>query len=620
MGSLEENNKIFNGIKKNLEDVLENLPNLPGVYQFKNDKGKVIYVGKAINLRSRIKSYFRSSSTHTPRTKALVEKINDVEIIVTDSEVEALILESNLIKSLKPRYNVSLKDDKSYPFIRITNEPFPQVFPTRKIVKDGSKYFGPYTEVKVMKSALKIIRNIFMVRNCKYYLDEEVIKKKKVKLCLEYQIKKCGGPCEGLVSREEYQKMIERVIQLLNGKIDQLISSLKKDMLEASESLRFEEAAAIKEKIDLLTVYSEKQKVVSLDSKDQDIFALSYEDNDACSVIFKIRGGKLLEKRHYYLTNVEHLSVNEMLENVVETFYNESEFIPDEVFLQYEIENIDLVKKWLESKKKGNVEIIIPKDGEKEKLINMCQANARYLLDELKIQKIKKEKYIPHPVKALQRDLRLKKPPLRIECFDISNIQGTDSVASMVVFIDGKPKKSEYRKFNIKSVSGPNDFASIAEVIFRRYKRVLEEKLPFPDLIIVDGGKGQLSSAIESLNELGLKNVNIIGLAKRLEEIFYPDNSEPQLLPKTSSSLKLLQNIRDEAHRFAITFHREKREKHIFETELTKIKSVGEKKAKKLLIELGSVDAVKKASYDILKKIVGEESANNIIEFYKVKD
>lgn len=619
MSSFDENKDIFDGLKKNIEDILDNLPSSPGVYQFKNDKGKVIYVGKAVNIRSRVRSYFRNLSAHTPRTRALVEKVSDIEIIVTDNEVEALILESNLIKSIKPRYNVLLKDDKSYPYIRITNEPFPQVFPTRRIVKDGSKYFGPYTEVKVMKNALKIIRDIFMVRNCKYYLDDEVISKRKVKLCLEYQIKKCGGPCEGLVSKEEYQEMIKKVIQLLNGKIDQLISSLKNDMLKASEELRFEEAAIIKNKIELLTVYSQRQKVLSLDSKDQDVFALSYEDNDACAVIFKIRAGKLIEKRHYYLTNIEHLTENEMIENVIETFYNESEFIPDQIFLQYEIEDVELFKKWLEGKKGSRVEIIVPKQGEKEKLVSMCQANARYLLDELKIQKMKKEKYIPHAVKALQRDLRLKKPPLRIECFDISNLQGTDSVASMVVFIDGKPKKSEYRKFNIKTVVGPNDFASMSEVIYRRYKRVIEENLPIPDLIIVDGGKGQLSSAVEVLKELGLSNINIIGLAKRLEEIFYPDNPESQLLPKTSSSLKLLQSVRDEAHRFAITFHREKREKHISETELTQIKTIGEKKAKKLLIELGSVEAVKNAGFEKLKSIVGEESANNIIEFYKLK-
>jgi excinuclease ABC subunit C len=391
------------------------------------------------------------------------------------------------------------------------------------------------------------------------------------------------------------------------------------DMQTASENLKFEEAAVLKNKIEMLTVYSQRQKVVSVESKDQDIFAFSYEDNDACSVIFKVRDGKLLEKRHYYLSNVENLSESEILSSVLETFYLESDFIPDEIFLQNEIDNFEIIKKWLDGKKGSDVSIIIPKAGEKEKLISMCKANARYLLDELKIQKMKKDDYIPHSVKALQRDLRLKKVPVRIDCFDISNTQGTDSVASMVVFVDGKPKKSEYRKFIIKTVEGPNDFASMQEVLFRRYKRAIEERLQMPDLIMVDGGKGQLSAAVEVLRGLGLESLNIIGLAKRLEEVFFPDSSDAQLLPRTSSSLKLLQNIRDEAHRFAITFHRERREKRVIDTELLKIDSVGEIKAKKLLIELGSVESVRNADFETLRKLVGEESANNIIEFYKAK-
>ena len=617
MDSTEDIIKLDSALKKNIDEILDTLPSLPGIYQFKNESEKVIYVGKAVNLRSRVRSYFRSSSNQNPRTKALVDKIRNIEIIVTDSEVEALILESNLIKSLKPRYNVLLKDDKSFPYIRITNEPFPQVFATRRVVKDGSKYFGPYTDVKTMHSALKIINDIFLVRNCKYYLDDEIIQKKKVKLCLEYQIKKCGGPCEGLVTYNEYQTIIRNVIKLLNGRTSQLIELMQMDMLNASENMKYEEAAVIKNNIDMLNVYSQRQKVVSIESKDQDIFAYSYEDNDACAVIFKIRDGKLLEKRHYYLSNVENLSESEILENVIETFYMDNDFIPDEIFLQDEIENIEIIKKWLREKKGSETTFVIPKAGEKEKLISMCKANAKYLLDELKIQKMKRESYVPHSVIALQRDLRLKKVPFRIDCFDISNTQGTDSVASMVVFVDGKPKKSEYRKYIIKTVDGSNDFASMQEVIFRRYKRALDEKLQMPDLIMVDGGKGQLSSAVETLQELGLGQLNIIGLAKRLEEIFFPNSSEAQLLPKTSSSLKLLQNIRDEAHRFAITFHREKREKRIIDTELLKINSIGEKKAKKLLIELGSTDAVKNANFETLKKLVGEESANNIVEFYK---
>ena len=409
------------------------------------------------------------------------------------------------------------------------------------------------------------------------------------------------------------------MVKLLHGRTNSLIELMKMDMRQAADDMQYEEAAILKNNIELLNVYSQRQKVVSLESKDQDVFAFSYEGNDACAVIFKIRDGKLLEKRHYYISNVEYLSESEILENIIETFYIETDFIPDEIFLQNEIENIKLIKKWLEEKKSGKIVFIVPKAGDKEKLINMCKANAKYLLDDLKIQKMKKERNIPHSVKALQRDLRLKNIPERIDCFDISNIQGSDSVASMVVFIEGKPKKSEYRKYIIKTVNGPNDFASMQEVIMRRYKRAIEERLKLPDLIMVDGGKGQLSSAVEVLKQIGLGTIPIIGLAKRLEEIFFPDLSDSQLLPKTSSSLKLLQNIRDEAHRFAITFHRERREKRVINTELKEIESIGEKKATKLLIELGSVDNIKNADFETLEKVIGEKSAKKLIEFYKIK-
>jgi len=614
---LEKNIESTSNVASKVANILETLPTLPGIYQFKNESNKVIYVGKALNLRSRVRSYFRAVPNRDAKTRILVEKVCDIEIIVTDTEVEALILEANLIKSLKPRYNILLKDDKSYPFIRITNEPYPQVFSTRKVIKDGSKYFGPYTEVRNMYSALKIIRDIFMVRSCKFYLDEQVIKNQKVKICLQYQIKKCSAPCVGYVSEENYNKNIKNVIKLLSGRTNALIELMKGEMSEASEAMRYEEAAVLKNNIELLGLYSEKQSVVSLESKDQDIFAFSQEDNDACAVIFKVRDGKLLEKRHYYISNIELLSESEILENVIRTFYIETDFIPDEIFIQNELENVELIKKWLEEKKGEKLSFIVPKSGDKEKLINMCRANAKYLLDDLKIQRMKKERHIPHPVQALQRDLRLKHIPERIECFDISNIQGSDTVASMVVFVEGKPKKSEYRKYIIQTVEGSNDFASMQEVIMRRYRRAIEEKSKLPDLIIVDGGKGQLSSAVKILNDLELRSIPIIGLAKKLEEIFFPDLSDPQLLPKTSSSLKLLQNIRDEAHRVAITFHRERRNKRTLETELTKIDTIGEKKAQKLLTEIGSVEDVKNADFEMLEKTVGTISAKKLVEFYK---
>jgi excinuclease ABC subunit C len=615
--------------KKNIEvivnenDIVERLAHLPlspGIYQFKNENGKVIYVGKAKNLRSRVRSYFHTDHTFNPKTNALVSKIKNIEIILTDNEIEALVLENNLIKSLKPRYNILLKDDKTFPYIVITNEPYPQVYPTRKLKKDGSKYFGPYTEVKIMKTALKIIRDIFQVRNCNYYLDDDIVKQKKVKLCLEYQIKKCGGPCEGLVSYEEYQNIIKNVIKLLNGKTAEIISSMESEMFKASNEMRFEDASVLKRKIDSLRVYSEKQKVVSLENIDRDIFALAYEDDDACGLIFKIRGGKLIDKRHFYLSHIEDKGEGEILENIVEGYYLENEFIPDEIYLQTELENKDIVHKWLCEKRKEEVKIIVPKSGEKEKLVSMCKINARYMLDELKLQKMKRDNYIPFSLKALQKDLRLKTLPRRIECFDISNIQGSDSVASMVYFEDGKPKKNEYRKFNIKTVEGINDFESIKEVVHRRYKRLIEENKSLPDLVVIDGGKGQLSNAIKALKELKIEGLSIIGLAKRLEEIYFPGLSDPQMLPKTSSSLKLLQNVRDEAHRFAVTFHREKRSHRILKTELENIKTVGYKKANKLLAELGSVEAVKKSSMEELSALVGKTSAESILNYMKNKN
>jgi excinuclease ABC subunit C len=616
---IDINNNLA-GQEVDFEEKLKNLPLKPGVYQFKNDLNKVIYIGKAINLRNRVRSYFQDRAALNPKNRMLVSKIRNIEIIVTDNEVEALILESNLIKSLKPRYNVLLKDDKSFPYIRITNEPYPQVFPTRKIIKDGSKYFGPYTEVKLMRMALKIIRDILQVRNCRYYLDEEVIKLRKVKLCLEYQIHKCGGPCEDLVGYAEYQNIIKNVIKLLNGKTNDLIKMLQDEMDLLASQLKFEEAAVIKNKLELINFYTSRQKVVFFENIDRDIFAIAMEDDDACCVVLKVREGKLIDKRHFYLSKIENKNDDEILEAALRGFYLDNDFIPDEIFLQNEIEDIDIVKKWLSDKKGSKVELFIPQSGEKEKLVSMCKSNAKYMLDELKIQKMKRDSHVPYSIKALQKDLSLKVLPVKIECFDISNIQGSDSVASMVVFEDGRPKKSEYRKFIIKTVEGPNDFESMKEVVGRRYKRLLEEKKKLPGLIIVDGGKGQLSSAVEALDGLGIKDVQIIGLAKRLEEVFFPSISEAQMLPKTSSSLRLLQNIRDEAHRFAITFHRERREKRIINTELEEISSIGPEKARKLLSELGSVEAVKHADNDALTKIVGKRSAEELIEYFKNKN
>lgn len=595
---------------------LENLPSGPGVYQHKDASGKVLYVGKAKNLRSRVRQYFQKSRSVDPRIETMLSRATDVDIIVTDSEVEALILESNLIKKLKPRYNVSLKDDKSYPYIVITNEPFPRVFVTRRIIRDGSRYFGPYTDVRNVRSALKSIRDIFMIRSCNYFIDDEVIRRRKIKVCLDYHIKKCEGPCEGLVSQERYNEMIGQVAKLLEGRTETLIASLQEEMERLAGGMKFEEAATIRDRIKGLRAYSEKQKAVDLDLTDRDIIALAAEGDDACGVIFKIRDGKMTGRQHYYLTNVDQKPDAEILQAMLQQYYLEAGYVPRELLVPVPIEDTDAVEKWLTGKRGEAVVILCPTEGEEAKLVRLAGNNARFLLDDLKVQRMKRADYIPHSVKALQRDLRLEGPPRKIECFDISNIQGSDSVASMVVFVDGKPKKSEYRKFKIRWVQGPDDFASMREVIERRYKRLLEEQGHFPDLIMVDGGKGQLSSAVEVLQKLGVADQPIIGLAKRLEEVFLPGKGEAELLPKASSGLKLLQQVRDEAHRFAITFHRTLRAKRTLRTELDLIEGIGKKRAQELLEAFGSVQGVKFATEEQLAEIVGEKVTARIREYF----
>ncbi|MBI4535742.1 MAG: excinuclease ABC subunit C, partial [Ignavibacteriae bacterium] len=562
---------------------LDALPTGPGVYQHKDAEGKVLYVGKAKNLRSRVRQYFQKSRNVEPRIDRMLSKVTDLEVIVTDSEVEALILEANLIKKLKPRYNVNLKDDKSYPYIVITNEPYPRVFVTRQIRRDGSRYFGPYTDVKNVRGALKSIRDIFMIRSCNYFIDDEVIKKRKIKVCLDYHIKKCEGPCEGLVSEAKYNAMIDQVAALLRGKTESLIQSLRNEMEKLAEQMKFEEAAVLRDRIKGLEAYSERQKAVDLDQTDRDIVAFAAEGDDACGVIFKIRDGKMIGRQHYYMGNVEQKPESEILEALIQQYYLQADYIPQEVIIPVAVEDADAIQAWLTAKRNEPVRLLSPTEGEEAKIVRLAQTNAKFLLDELKLQKMKRADYIPHAVKSLQRDLRLPKLPRKIECFDISNIQGSDSVASMVVFVDGKPKKSEYRKFKIKSVDGPDDFASMREVIERRYTRLLQDKGEFPDLVMVDGGKGQLSSALEALQKVEVKDQPIIGLAKRLEEVYVPSKSEPELIPKSSSGLRLLQQIRDEAHRFAITFHRSLRSKRTLQTELDLIEGIGKKRAKELL-------------------------------------
>jgi len=601
-----------------LKEKLSNIPAKPGCYLFKDKNGTIIYVGKAGLLRNRVRSYFVQSRPQHPKLSALVKRIVDIEWIITDSEVEALILENNLIKEYKPRYNIDLKDDKSYPYIRITSEDFPRIFITRKVERDGSTYFGPYTNVKNVRFALKTLKKIFPVRSCTHLLKPQVIKAKKIDLCLDYYINKCKGPCQGLQSAQQYDEMIDKIKHFLKGKTNELSQELRAEMTILSEELKFEEAARVRDKLEALENYRNAQKVVQTDYKDRDFIGLAKEDDDACAALFKIREGKIVGRLHFYLSRVEWQDERTILQSFLNRYYADSEDIPREIYLPVEIEEQATYEKWLGEKFDAKVTIHIPQIGEKKKLMNLCIKNADYLLQDLKLQKMKRQDYLPHSVAALQRDLRLKNPPRRIECFDISNIQGSDPVASMVSFYNGKPKKSEYRKYKIRIKDTPDDFAMMREVLQRRYSRLLREKKELPDLIIVDGGKGQLSSAVAVLRELGIEQQPIIGLAKRLEEVFFPGLSEAQMLPKTSSSLKLLQQARDEAHRFAITFHREQRRKRTITSQLDKIEGIGEKRRNNLLKIFGSVKKIKEADVQELQQTgkLPENIARKVYDYF----
>jgi excinuclease ABC subunit C len=608
-------------MKTNIENKLTSLPSKPGVYILKDKENQALYVGKAKALRSRVRSYFQKSRPIDTRLKALIEKTRDIEFIVTDSDIEALILEANLIKEFKPRYNINLKDDKSYPYIRITNEDFPQVFPTRKVINDGSVYFGPYTNVKEIRFALTTLKRLFAIRSCKFNLNEYVVANKKVPLCLDYYINKCQGPCQGLQSKEEYANTIEKIKQFLKGKTANILVELQEEMQELAAGQKYEDAARVRDKIDALEKYRNTQKVVTSDLTERDIFAIAQEDDDACAVIFKIREGKIIGRIHYYLSGVlygDHLTVLQIFLN---QYYNRTDEIPQEIYLPYELEDASIIEEWLRSRSDHKVKLINPKVGDKKKLIEMCAKNAHYLLKELKLQKLKSKDFIPHAVKSLQRDLKMTRAPRRIECFDISNIQGSDAVASMVCFVDGKAKKGEYRRFRIRSKTKPDDFAMMREVLYRRYSRVLKENKELPGLIVVDGGKGQLSSAVSVLKQLQILNQPVIGLAKRLEEIFIPGFSDAQMIPKTSSSLKLLQQIRDEAHRFALTYHRERRKKRTLHSSLDTIPGIGPRRRNHILRVFGSMKELKKVSANEIsrKTNISPTLAQRIFDFLHEK-
>jgi len=620
-------NSLLESKPEALREKLGHLPTDPGVYKHLGEDGSVLYVGKAKNLRSRVRSYFQNSRNHSRRIDVMVRKVADLEVIVTDTEVEALILENNLIKEHQPRYNVNLRDDKSYPYICIKNERFPRVFKTRTVKQDGSKYFGPYTEVKQLNQMMDAIRSVFQLRTCSLNLDPEPIEAGKYEVCLQYHIDNCKGPCIGEQSHDDYMQTIDQVEKLLNGHTKELIGLLDEEMQAQSEALNFEEAARLRDQISALEKYSQRQKIVSQDFADRDVFALHVDRDEGigCAVTFTVREGKMIGRRHTYVRRVEGRTNEELLLSFVESHYTSANFFPEEVLLsvdpnEHPAQDTHALEQLLEQQKGKQVPIKVPQRGEKASLIRMAESNAKLLVGEWKTQQMKRERdRIPEAVKSLRKNLQMESLPRRIDGIDISHLGGTETVASCVVFTDGSPRKSDYRSYKIRTTEEgrPDDFQAMREVIERRYSRIVEENGPWPDLLVVDGGKGQLSSAVQVLKNVeAYGHFQVIGIAKRLEEVFMPGDTEPVLIAKDDVALQLLQKVRNEAHRFAVTYQRKRRKKKTLHSELLDIHGIGPKTARELLGHFGSVSKVKDASEEELSNVVGPSKAEAVRAYF----
>lgn len=590
------------------EDYLK-LPEKPGIYKFLDKTGTIIYVGKAKSLKKRVASYFTKANQDNRKTYRLVSEIKEIEFVIVASEFDALLLENNLIKEHQPRYNILLKDDKSFPSICITNERFPRIYSTRRIDHSKGEYFGPYTSVKAMNGVLDLIRKLHKIRTCKYNLSEENIRKKKFKVCLEYHIGNCLGPCEGLQAESDYLKDIDEARKILKGKIGVVSRSYKEKMQNASEELKFELAHSYKEKLDRLEKFQSRSLIVNQKITSTDVFTMTESGNEKSLFInyMKIENGAIV--------NSETVEVKKKIEEDNEDVFRFSIF---DLRKKYGSDNPNILTNY-QVEGWENVEITIPKIGDKKKLVELSLKNALYFKKEkFSKQSIQQNEAI---LRNLQEDLKLPSLPVHIECFDNSNIQGTSPVASMVCFIDGKPSKSNYRKFNIKTVVGPDDFASMKEIVGRRYSHLKREKLPLPQLIVIDGGKGQLSAACEALKDLNIYGqIPIIGIAKKLEEIYFPEDNIPLYISKKSTSLKLIQQLRDEAHRFAITFHRQKRSKSSHSSALDGIAGIGTKTKELLLREFKSITRLKQSSEKDLINLIGKSKAQLLQKAIKKGD
>jgi excinuclease ABC subunit C len=643
-------------MNEKIQSVLNSLPHKPGIYLMKDAQGTILYVGKAISLYNRVRSYFQESSALSPKNRSMVAKVEDIEFFVVKNEVEALVLESNYIKQYRPKYNVLLRDDKSYPYIKVSlTEDFPRVYRVRSFQRDGNRYFGPYTNSGAVDSTLDLLNKLFAYRTCRYDASTWAPPRNgeppsgwKQKLlprpCTQYYIHRCIAPCVAYATREEYDAVIQQVILFLEGKHDEVVKTLQEQMQLAAENLNFEDAARIRDRIKAVERILEKQRVIHIEGQDdQDVIAFANGEDETCALVFFFRNGKLIGREFFILQGTRDSSPGEVMSSFIQQFYESSPHIPAEMIVEADPDDKGVVQSWLKEKRGGAVSITAPKRGEKLRLVEMVKQNAQEVLEQQRIKWLTDSQKTQLALEELQEALNLAAPPQRIECYDISNTQGTNSVGAMVVFEAGRPKSSEYRRFKIKTVEGPNDFASHQEMLRRRFRRLssitgeseseleqnesenalpIEQEVPLqhewaiPDLIIIDGGKGQLSAAMEVLQELHI-DIPTVGLAKENEEIFVPGSPDPIILPRSSQGLYMVQRIRDEAHRFGITYHRKLRSDRTFKSVLDEIPGIGPKRKQALMKHYGSVRAISAASIDDLAALNGmtRDAAEKVKEY-----
>ena len=596
----------FRYMPTSLKLQIKTLPNEPGVYQYFDKEGIIIYIGKAKNLKKRVASYFNKNHENG-KTRVLVKKIVLIKHIVVHTETDALLLENNLIKKYKPRYNVLLKDDKSYPWICIKKERFPRVFMTRRVVKDGSEYYGPYTSVRTVRVLLDLIKELYPLRTCNYDLSHQNINEGKYKVCLEYHLKNCKGACEALETEANYASSTKEIRNIIKGNFKESIEKFEKMMYSFAQNMQFEEAQKIKDKLHLLSNYQSKSTIVNPSINNVDVFSIISDETHGYANFLKISNGSIIQSHTIEIKKKLDETDTELLELFIVEIRQRFNSHAPEIYVPFKVSLCESVK------------VTVPKLGDKKRIVELSERNAKYYRQEQfkQIKIVDPDRHVKRIMAQMKKDLRLSEEPRHIECFDNSNIQGTNPVAACVVFKDGKPSKKEYRHYNIKTVEGPDDFASMEEVVYRRYKRLLSEDEPLPQLIIVDGGKGQLSSALKSLDILGLRGkIAIIGIAKRLEEIYYPGDPIPLYLDKKSETLKITQYLRNEAHRFGITFHRNKRSKSAIQSELEQIPAIGKQTITTLLRRFKSAKRVKEASFDNLKDVVGNARATKVYQYF----